>query len=99
MGDDMKSWLLCGLAALAILPAAAQGQRRDKVYIVEQVSYVNRFSIEPYLGALKDAYDIGAGGDTGYLLGFRLAYTLGGVGECSARFPTATPLTFPVQPT
>jgi hypothetical protein len=65
------------LAALAVLPAAVQGQRKNKVYIVEQVSYVNRFSIEPYLGALKDAYDIGAGGDTGYLLGFRVAYTLG----------------------
>jgi hypothetical protein len=73
----MKSLIIIGLAALAILPGAVQGQRKNKVYVVEQVSYANRFSIEPYLGAMKDAYDIGAGGDTGYLLGFRLAYTLG----------------------
>ena len=74
----MKRFLILGIAVLAVLPAAAQGQRKDRVYIVEQrYGYVNRFSIEPYFGALKDAYDIGAGGDTGYLVGFRVAYTLG----------------------
>jgi hypothetical protein len=74
----MKKFLILGLAALAMLPAAVQAQRKDKVYIVEQrCCYVNRFSIEPYFGALKDAYDIGAADDTGFLLGFRVAYLLG----------------------
>ena len=59
-------------------------------------------SVEPYIGAFQDAYDIGADGNTGALVGVRAAYDLGGrsrlVGNLAfgstsdvASVPTGTP--------
>jgi hypothetical protein len=75
----MRSLLVLALAAAVLAPSAADAQRR-RVYTSSNddgCCYGNRFSLEPYAGAMKDAYDIGAGGDTGYLLGFRVGYMLG----------------------
>src|SRR5690606_34238902 len=38
--------------------------------------YANRFSLEPYAGAFKDAFDV-SDANTGYLLGLRVGYELG----------------------
>ena len=67
---------LCGLAVIALLlvPGDADAQRRfrDRDY---GGSY-NAWSLEPYAGAYRDAYDI-SGSQTGYVVGLRVGYTLG----------------------
>ena len=72
----MRSVLVLALTAAVLAPSAAEAQRRrDPISFGRD--YDNRFSLEPYGGAMKDAYDIGADGDTGYLVGFRIGYSLG----------------------
>lgn len=59
---------IAGLAlVLAVMvPDAAEAQRR---------SAYNAFSFSPYVGAYKDAYDIGADdSDLGYMVGFKAEY-------------------------
>jgi hypothetical protein len=84
----MRSVFVLSLAALVIVPTVATAQRgrtthttttrvTARSYDDGDCCYANRFSLEPYAGAIKDAYDIGAEDDTGYLLGFRVGYRLG----------------------
>jgi hypothetical protein len=73
-------------AALVLVPALAEaqnskgkGRRGPRVVQVRRADccWGNRFSLEPYAGAMKDAYDISPDGeDTGYLVGFRVGYAL-----------------------
>jgi hypothetical protein len=77
----MRTLFVLALTAAVLVPGAADAQRK-RVYTTSSSNdgdccYGNRFSLEPYAGAMKDAYDIGAGGDTGYLVGFRVGYTMG----------------------
>lgn len=78
-------------ALLALAPAAAEAQsaksksKRAPVRVVHvsrsdrDCCWGNRFSFEPYAGAMKDAYDHSPDGEnTGYLVGFRVGYMLGG---------------------
>ena len=72
----MKKLVFVLVAALA-LPGIAQGQQKSKrTYTTtrDDCCYYNRFSLDPYAGALKDAYDIGAPNDVGMLVGFRVSY-------------------------
>jgi hypothetical protein len=68
-----------GLAAVVVAASSAEAQRgrinRNSNY--DDCCYGNRFSLDPYAGAMKDAYAIGASDDLGYLVGFRVAYRLG----------------------
>lgn len=75
----MRKWMVLGLAIVVTLPSLAEAQRRRVVRAssVDECCWGNRFSFDPYAGAMKDAYDIGAQDDLGYLVGFRVAYTLG----------------------
>ncbi|HSL70373.1 MAG TPA: hypothetical protein VK864_09035 [Longimicrobiales bacterium] len=74
----MKKWLMVSLAVLVVAPTAVDGQRQRRfVRNNGDCCYGNRFYLEPYAGAMKDAYDIGASGDTGYLLGLHVGYILG----------------------
>jgi hypothetical protein len=71
--------LVLGLTALAVAVSSAEAQR-GRVFRTpsnDDCCYGNRFSLDPYAGAMKDAYAIGASGDLGYLVGFRVAYRLG----------------------
>jgi len=74
--------VLLGVLVLAsvVLPdgAAAQSKQRGRVIVSDHdCCYYNRFTLDPYAGGLKDAYDIGADDDFGYLVGFRVGYQLG----------------------
>src|SRR5688572_33441253 len=73
----MRSLLVLALAAAVLAPLDAEAQRRRVFGDDDDCCSGNRFSLEPYGGATKDAYDIGAEDDQGDLLGFRVAYTLG----------------------
>ena len=76
----MRRFLVVALLA-ALIPAAVDAQKKKqptRIYISGgDCCYSNRFSLDPYAGAMKDAYDIGAEDDTGYLVGFRVTYGLG----------------------
>lgn len=57
------------LMAGVVWPAAAEAQRRN------DCCSRNPFSFTPYVGVMKDAYDLEAdGSDTGLMLGFRAGY-------------------------
>ncbi|MGH8437255.1 MAG: hypothetical protein ACRERX_22965 [Pseudomonas sp.] len=73
----MRSFLVLSLTAavVAVLPVEANAQRRPRT-IINDCCSANRFSLEPYGGAMKDAYDIGADDDVGYLVGFRVGIAL-----------------------
>jgi len=76
----MRKWLVLGLAIVVTAPSLAEAQRRKvpvRTSSNDECCFGNRFSLDPYAGAMKDAYDIGARDDLGYLVGFRLAYALG----------------------
>jgi hypothetical protein len=77
------------IAWLALTPGLADAQRsKGKSKRPARVIHVttrhddgccrgNRFFLEPYAGAMKDAYDVSPDGeDTGYLVGFRAGYML-----------------------
>jgi hypothetical protein len=66
--------LLTVLALLIAWPGLAEAQRR-KAHASDD-RYYNRWSLEPYAGAFRDAYDL-TGTRTGYLLGVRVGYLLG----------------------
>jgi len=70
------------LLLLALLPAAVEAQRRPPRRVVDRFVErdYNRFSLEPYAGAFKDAYDI-SDATTGYIFGLRLGYELGARGR------------------
>ena len=83
-----KLWFVL-IAFLVATPAAADAQRSKSkskrpgtrvVHVTRSDDGCcrgNRFSLEPYAGAMKDAYDISPDGeDTGYLVGFRVGYLL-----------------------
>lgn len=68
----------CSLLALVgalLVPASADAQRRSPRGISDD-DWFNRWSLEPYAGAYRDAYDL-TGSQTGYLVGGRIGYTLG----------------------
>ena len=62
--------LLGGLPEMG--EAQRRGQQRDRFV----QSYANAFSLEPYAGAFKDAFDA-SDANTGYMLGLRVGYELG----------------------
>jgi hypothetical protein len=68
-----KRWVLLALGVLLVLPGGADAQRRRGGF---DAGYPNRWSLEPYAGAYRDAYDL-TGTQTGYLVGLRLGYQLG----------------------
>ena len=73
-------------AAVVLAPAIAEAQRTKKRSPTRTVRVVssdrdccwgNRFSLEPYAGAMRDAYDASPDDEnTGYLIGFRVGYML-----------------------
>jgi hypothetical protein len=67
--------LLTALLLVAVIPASAEAQRRRGQDRMPD-RYWNRFSLEPYAGAFKDAYDA-SDSNTGYLVGMRLGYEFG----------------------
>ena len=69
----LQRWLTA-LLLVAIIPASADAQRRRPNERAPQ--YWNRFSLEPYAGAFKDAYDA-SDSNTGYLVGLRVGYEFG----------------------
>ena len=75
------SLFACAVLLIALLPIDAAAQRnkgktsRTTYSYGNDCCYANRFVLEPYAGAFKDAYDIGAQDDTGYQLGVRIGYT------------------------
>lgn len=78
-----KRWYVLALAGLIIMPASADAQRRTtqrapakQPQRVSDYGYYNRWSLEPYAGAFRDAYDLSAV-NTGYLVGGRIGYMLG----------------------
>lgn len=85
----MKNVLCVLTLAALVLPAAAQAQHKRKPasrpdYVVtihksdRDCCWGNRWSLEPYAGAVRDAYDASPdGNETGYLVGLRLGYLLG----------------------
>jgi hypothetical protein len=91
----MRKLMYVLVAALTLAPASAEAQRpkgkakRAPARVIHVTTgdhdgccYGNRFSLEPYAGALKDAYDVSPDGeDTGYLVGFRVGYALSSRGR------------------
>jgi hypothetical protein len=61
-------------ALVTTLPADVDAQRRNRRSF--DCCDQNRFLLEGYGGALKDAYDVGADDDVGYVVGMRLGYAL-----------------------
>ncbi|MGH7506574.1 MAG: hypothetical protein ACRELX_13020, partial [Longimicrobiales bacterium] len=61
--------LISAVLLLAVVPAAAEAQRRSRGDRFVERDY-NRFSLEPYAGAYNDAYDV-SDTNTGYLIGLR----------------------------
>src|SRR5688500_18620019 len=84
-GGSMKRCCVLGLGAVALViaPTVADAQAKHRTRTTtntrydDDCCYYNRFTFDPYAGGLKDAYDIGADDDMGYLLGFRVGYQLG----------------------
>jgi len=75
----MRSILVLALAAtiVGVLPSDAGAQRRrPPPFRSDECCFGNRFYLEPYGGALRDAYDISADDHLGYLVGFRAGYML-----------------------
>ena len=76
----MRRFVVLTTIAL-LLPAAVQAQKsKSRTHVTvrsDDCCYYNKFTLDPYAGALKDAYDIGSSGDTGVLLGFRVGYHVG----------------------
>jgi hypothetical protein len=88
----MRKLMFVLVASLLVSPTLADAQSRSKskstskrpATRVVHVSrsdrdccWGNRFSFEPYAGAMKDAYDTSPDGEnTGYLVGFRVGYLL-----------------------
>jgi hypothetical protein len=68
--------LVIAVLLVGVLPAAGEAQRRGQQRDRFVQSYENRFSLEPYAGAFKDAFDI-SDANTGYLVGLRVGYDLG----------------------
>jgi hypothetical protein len=87
----MRKLMFVLVASLTVSPALAEAQyskgksKRGSTRVVHvsrndsDCCRGNRFSLEPYAGAMKDAYDFSPDGEnTGYLVGFRVGYLLGG---------------------
>ena len=87
----MRKLMFVLAASLTLSPAVAEAQyskgksQRAPTHVVVVTRHDkdccrgNRFSLEPYAGAIKDAYDASPDGEnTGYLVGFRVGYLLGG---------------------
>ena len=84
----MRSLKYVMVLAVLLAPTLAEaqhskGRRKTEgrtVYVTRSHTdccWGNRFSLEPYGGAIKDAYDVSPDGeDTGYLVGFRVGYQL-----------------------
>lgn len=86
----MKKLLIAVLAIAVLTPAVADAQyarskkspKRSTTRVVQvrhndDCCWGNRFSLEPYAGAMKDAYDVSADDEnTAYLVGFRVGYQL-----------------------
>ena len=84
----MRKMMLVLVALFAFSPAMAEAQSRSKskrapVRIVHvkradrDCCWGNRFSFEPYAGAMNDAYDSSPDDEnTGYLVGFRIGFLL-----------------------
>src|SRR6187549_2999185 len=63
---------------LLLIPVSAFAQKRT-YHRSEGCCWGNRFSLEPYAGAMKDPFDISADDkNTTALFGFRVGYLLGG---------------------
>jgi hypothetical protein len=88
---------LCVLTLVALVaPAVAQAQHKRKPdYVVtvrrsdheRDCCWGNRWTFEPYAGAIQDAYDASPDGDeTGYLVGLRLGYLVGARTRLQANF-------------
>ena len=86
----MRKLMYATAALIALSPALAQAQyakgksKRAPTRVVHvtrsdrDCCWGNRFSFEPYAGAMNDAYDAGADDEsTAYLVGFRVGYQLG----------------------
>jgi hypothetical protein len=94
----MKRIVYALVLTALVLPAAAQAQHKRKP--VKRPDYVvtvrkserdccwgNRFTFEPYGGAVHDAYDASPdGNETGYLVGLRLGYLLSSRTRVQANF-------------
>lgn len=72
--------LVVTVLLLGALPGMGEAQRRGQQRDRFVQSYANRFSLEPYAGAFKDAFDI-SDANTGYLLGLRVGYDVGSRGR------------------
>ena len=85
----MRNLMFALIASLALSPALAEAQssksksKRTPVRVIHvkrsdrDCCWGNRFSFEPYAGAMNDAYDMSPDGEsTGYLVGFRVGYHL-----------------------
>ncbi|MGH7459542.1 MAG: hypothetical protein ACREMA_00760 [Longimicrobiales bacterium] len=75
----MRSILVLAMAAtiIGLVPNDAGAQRRRPPFNNNNdCCFGNRFYLEPYGGALRDAYDISADDHLGYLVGFRAGYML-----------------------
>jgi hypothetical protein len=84
----MRKLVFALTAAMILAPALAQaqsskGKRRSPTHIVEirrtndDCCWGNRFFLEPYAGAMQDAYDHSPDDEnTAYMLGFRIGYHL-----------------------
>jgi hypothetical protein len=68
--------VLVAVLMVGMLPAAGEAQRRGQQRDRFVENYANRFSLEPYAGAFKDAFDAGET-NTGYLVGMRVGYDVG----------------------
>ena len=91
----MRKLLYVLVALLTLTPAAADAQRstskgkRAPVRVVRVTTKHddgccrgNRFTLDPYAGAMRDAYDVSPDGeDIGYLVGFRVGYLLSSRGR------------------
>lgn len=80
-----RKWYVLALTGLILMPASAEAQRRTQqrsparqpqAQRVNDYTYYNRWSLEPYAGAFRDAYDL-SGVSTGYLVGGRIGYVIG----------------------
>lgn len=85
----MRNLMFVLLAAVVLAPAAAEAQyakgksrrtpTRVQIRHNDDCCWGNRFSLEPYAGAMNDAYDASPDGEhTAYLIGFRVGYMLSG---------------------
>src|SRR5690606_6200299 len=66
-------FLLFALLVLVVAPSGLEAQRGRRI---GEPAYRNPFSLEPYGGAFRDAYDL-SDSQSALLLGLRLGYSLG----------------------